>query len=493
MSSRSKSNRQKNVNPHGKQLHSLKKQINKETYFQTGRINKLDRIHYYIGHTYSKQEEMIIFVTVTRMHTNGHLAFAIFGIHDESGWIEKVQFDFNVDSQSFMEFVTGTTNMEPFEDSDALEHLIFSAEIKSREMGKLPADYWLAEKILQTDKTSLLEERHPRLVATFQSPEGLSSKTKDLYLEAIKQVSREGTYEPASVSSWGQNDWETFVRNNQPFKERTDEHLLDSDYLTPMVYLFRHTVLPELEAKRTTTTKTNQAITQFLDTLSRQISPQPKVLQSTGSEPLFIHEGSEEENFLSTSLQADLNRENSIPDHLITIRRIKKAITKYPENPVFRNILYTAYKSKGELQAAAKAATDNYRKLPDHPHFFITYLAEMVRHGKTGRLRSFFKKGYLLEDHLDMDMDKDNELSAEIFFQYYQLVGAFLGMTGKHLAFWQLYELLQSHPDFEKAGQQNGWQTMFVFSAYAMTEILQSASNQQIDARIGQALLLSAR
>lgn len=493
MGSKSSKKRAKKINPHGKLLKSTKRQTNKETYFESGRIKSLAPGRYYIGHTFSKKEEMIIFITITRKHVNGNISFVIFGIHDKTGWIEKVQYDFNVPCGDFDAFIA-TTNMVDFEDYEALEHLIFDAEIQSRKNGNLHKDYWLAEKILASDKVINLGERH-RLLATFQSPvAGQKVAINERYL-ANHLGSKFASYEPEFAEKWDRDQWEAFISELPAGGLDPDFSKLNSGNLTPLIYLFEKTELPFLTESKKTTVIFEQLSSQqacYLSAFNKVQIPednkQSDRLSLTPSDPnqqqqevnLFDYEPNEEEHFLQISLDEDMQIEKSKADHLLIIKRIRMAMRKYPENPYFKNLLYAAYRCADEAYAAEKVAVENYKARPDSVHFTLIYLAELEAHGSSARLKRFFKKGYLWEDHFG----KEQIITGKNFFWYYQLVAGYFALQLDFASFWHLYHFLTKYPGYNQFLDTRAWLPFQFLIAFWLAQKLDKSPKHEISLRL---------
>lgn len=446
-------------------------QMNKKSYFESGRLSRLTEDDVFLG-TDEQNGYKYLYPVFTRKHINGHISFAVFGVAAEDGDIVEVLYDFNQSPEDFDD-LKEHLSLELIDDRNAVVQLIYDMVLTTRIAGiKMPADFSIASRILPFDVETWHQCAGKKLASFQKQPAVYDSSDEEARIndhEAAVDYAAYNTtiYNPKEVSHWGKPEWDQFLLDMDDFER---EDYFEKGF-TPIGFLFEQVMLEDYPVTGT--------IKRACDHLSTALPP-----LSTARIP-ESYQSSDYEILMENALWMSIRQIAASSDDPKTLRILEELIDQYPNNPEFRNQLQDFYKITDQQEALFGTVLDNYSRFPLQDFAFVGYFTTIIAQQRQGLIDAFFAKGYLIEDHYP----KDFVFFDRHFQFYYLMLGQYLASIEEYGSVWTLYQRLSNTDLFKRSELfQKCWQDLLFKPIALMATKLVTGSKEEKDGIIKKAL-----
>ncbi len=339
-------------------------------------------------------------VTVARKHSNGNITFANFLIDLLCTGVKDSIYAVNIPEDEYQEMVHKyihlDLNMKRCSYHQA-HNIIFGAVAYAEEFHIEPHnDFLIAEMILEDDddlipimKIPLGQDEKPFLIMhpddsrnsyylrqleKYAGPGNFTVVDGDFFDDGIfEEFNDEEDYE--SLKNWDREEWEDFLRT------------IDTEELTTyddnVFYIFEKCIYePEMTGRQ-------------LGAAGNTSSYNSKITY----EPLDLEKYSQEELDKQTKIYIELHDPMvTIPEIYKLIKELKRCIHKWPDNPIFHNYLFTAYRISGKKQLAQMESEIIVDRFPDYFFGKLSHAQLLIENGRIEEVPAVFNGNFALPE-----------------------------------------------------------------------------------------------
>jgi len=278
-------------------------------------------------------------------------------------------------------------------------------------------------------------------------------------------------YTPAYCKDWSREDWARFL--NQDFAMIGIKMLHDTKLFTPLLYLLKHGLAPDLKADpefmaQLTHLKTHPALTSVTPNFKECYFPSPDEVMALARI---------KDQFYATDNQSSQR---------LICKELEKIIDKYPANPYLVEQLYHFYESFQDSQVAFRLACRLYNSSTEREGAVSRYFIEICNQNKFSLVDQFLSKSILFERHLP---DTVKVYNTHYYHQYYQALASHFANTNQWLEYLFIVE---TFVEITAANNEEDllailWNTQYLQAADYMNDYLlllgnnSAAKNRLID------------
>lgn len=375
-------------------------------------------------------------VVVSRMHVNGNVTVGIYLVDLFCTGVKDAFYMVNVPLDEYHNVVDQyreiDLNMQPCEYSLA-HNIIYEALAYAEDLGIEPfKDFRYAEMILEVDNDDIplmdIPSGHdgkPLLILNDEDPRD------DYYLRQLDKYAGKDNYEVVSGEALldaYQDDYENKNYSDLYWEEWDEnnwlEFMLGADlreltiYNDEIYHIYEKCIYEPAIAGKQKAASGN--------TINRDLNI---TYDSTG-EDKYSQEEIYEQRLIYQSLNKTGNRRVKIEN---IISRIKQCLERWPDNPVFRNYLQTAYSVADQTEKAEEVAHETYRKFPDYLFGKLTYASILLKKNELVEFEAVFNKQFFLpglaSDRKEFHVSEYilfNTLMCSYFYKKNDFVSAFI-------------------------------------------------------------------
>ncbi len=340
-------------------------------------------------------------VIVARKHSNGNITFANFLIDLLCTGVKDALYAVNIPEDEYQEIVHKYIELDLNMKICAYQlahNIIFGAVAYAEEFHIEPHnDFLIAEMILEDDDD---------LIPIMEIPLGRNDKPflilhpedprNNYYLRQLEKYARTGNFTVVdgdlfedgiidefdddedyefSLENWDSSEWEDFLKTND-----TDELTTYDDII---FYIFEKCIYePEMTSRQ-------------LGAAGNTSSYNSKITY----EPLDLEKYSQEELDKQTKIYIELH------DPLVTInelhkliKELKRCIQKWPDNPIFHNYLFTAYRISGKTHLAQRESGIIVDRFPDYFFGKLSHAQLLIENGRIEEVPAVFNGNFALPE-----------------------------------------------------------------------------------------------
>lgn len=335
-------------------------------------------------------------IIIMRRHINNNVTAGIYLIDLYCVGVKDTFFLFNIDERELMSSLSGMEDLSQFKEFDYViaHNMIYGSIEFASEFGIEPhKDFKLTAMILEEDSDDIPlidiefgKKGVPVLICDSDHPK------LNYYLNQLNRFAGEGNYiyledndedldfidQP---NTWEEEDWLDFFEDLESCETEVEVKDTLIDYSEAVKFIYEKIIVePEFAVKKLSP--------ENLITSNFQITYEPIDITNYNSTPQEIKEGK-----LAYSIINEGNKEELTS----LVKRLQLDSSKWPNNPIFLNYLYTTYQMLEQDSKAKEAVKLITKNFPSYLFGKVNYATQLMYEGKIDRVPDVFGGNYHLK------------------------------------------------------------------------------------------------
>lgn len=376
--------------------------LSEENYIKSGKVRGLPVYKCFINNDW--EETGMANALVMRQHINNNVTIGIYLVDLLCAGLKETYFVFNIEENEFMLSLTKYNNLISFEECnyELIHNIIYGGIEFADEFNIRPhQDFSLTSLILEKDNEHIplidiefgrdgipvliADSNNPKIAYYHNQLKKYAGEGNYIFLEDEEELFDDNDFDDPDdweEDDWEEDDWIYFFEDIEDCEteEELNETLLS--YIDAVQYIYEKVVVaPEAATKKLTAEKLEiNAMTITYDILKND---------NFGNEPAEIKET--ETIFTLMLEETDFDKLTNL------IKRLQKAIAKWPNNPIFLNYLYNVYQLLNNKNLAKQTATLLNKNFPNYLFGKINFAYHLIEEGKIDKVPDVFRGEYNLK------------------------------------------------------------------------------------------------